>query len=385
MPHKKQKRSIRLAQQDAKGYNNPPTASDSLLPIASTSYHGEPIELEGLKGGGKGSGTGVEVKKNNKRRKPANAANGVGGNGNGDLNGMSKSAYRILNADKLRQEYNADKKRKREEEEALKNPKKKNKASSTSTTKTADPLKPLPYESLATFNHRVEQEMRHSINSTIAASKNVNKKTKQVLKDKDLDKKLAKKGGKEVADDIDEEWGGIGEGGEEEEEGGEGKRYGKEKKEKPSPEESRDPFAKQPKKPKVVVEGEDGGDEEAKGRLQRGRTGKTEFDQAPQVKGLKQVVLAPPTLAKPARKGLLAKALQSSSDGTQPAGARLSEGTAGGFGSMRIAGMEEPVGKNRLPVDPVMKALLDREREKAVRIYRELKEQKFAEKAQPRQ
>lgn len=52
---------------------------------------------------------------------------------------------------------------------------------------------------------------------------------------------------------------------------------------------------------------------------------------------------------------------------------------------MRIAGMEEPVGKNRLPVDPVMKALLDREREKAVSIYRELKEQKFAEKAQPRQ
>ena len=47
---------------------------------------------------------------------------------------------------------------------------------------------------------------------------------------------------------------------------------------------------------------------------------------------------------------------------------------------MRIAGMEEPVGRSRLPIDPVMKALLDRERERAVKTYRELKEKKLAEK-----
>jgi len=71
-----------------RGYNNPPSAADSLLPIASTSYHGDPIELP--KSDAKG-GTGVE-KKNNKRRKPA--SNGNAGGASGDLNGMSKSAFR---------------------------------------------------------------------------------------------------------------------------------------------------------------------------------------------------------------------------------------------------------------------------------------------------
>jgi hypothetical protein len=56
-------------------------------------------------------------------------------------------------------------------------------------------------------------------------------------------------------------------------------------------------------------------------------------------------------------------------------------GAEGGFAGLRLAGMEEPVGKNRLPVDPIMKALLDREREKAVRVYRELKEQRYNDKA----
>ncbi|GAA5910731.1 uncharacterized protein JCM6883_000295 [Sporobolomyces salmoneus] len=367
MPHKKQKRSIRLATQQAKGYNNPPSAKDSLLPIATTSYHGEPIEVDLSKEAG-GGGTGVE-KKNNKRRKPSASA-ARQGNASGDLNGMSKSAYRILNADKLRQEYHAEKKRKREEEEALKNPNQKKKKSNNTT------LQPLPYESLSTFNRRVEQEMRSSINSTIQASKNVNKKTKEVLKDKKKKSKTT-----QVAEDADEEWNGIADGEEGEEEGGDGKtKYGKEKKSKPTPEESRDPFAKQPKKPKISTEEQE---EVQAAEVKRGRTGKTEFDSVEPIRGLKSVVLAPPTLAKPARKGLLAKALSSASDGTT-AGARLSEtaGGGGGFEGLRLAGMEEPVGKNRLPVDPIMKALLDREREKAVRIYRELKEQKFAEKQQ---
>ncbi|GAA6010751.1 hypothetical protein JCM11491_002929 [Sporobolomyces phaffii] len=377
MPHKRQKRSIRLANQSSKGYNNPPTASDSLLPIASTSYHGDPIALD--PNAGQGGGTGVEPKKNNKRRKPA-AASGSG-TPRGDLNGMSKSAYRILNAEKLRQEYHAEKKRKLDEEEAAKNPSQKKKKATTAAKPT---LQPLPYESLSTFNRRVEQEMRPTINQTIQASKNVAKKTKEALKDKKLKSKTGKT---EVAEDADEEWNGI-----DDEEGGGGStttKYGKEKKDKPTPEESRDPFAKQPKRPRAAPDAahanEDGQDgDERDGRLPRGRTGKTEFDSAPLARGLKQVVLAPPNLAKPARKGLLAKALSSASDGTTntTAGARLASASAeGGFAGLRLAGMEEPVGKNRLPVDPIMKALLDREREKAVRIYRELKEQRFADKA----
>lgn len=288
-----------------------------------------------------------------------------------------------MNADRLRQEYHAEKKRKLEEEEALKNPNQKKKKSNTATTPT---LQPLPYESLSTFNRRVEQEMRSTINQTIQASKNVNKKTKEVLKDK---KKASKSGKGQVSEDIDEEWGGIVEPEDSNEPGVEGGdhnkiKFGKDKKIKPTPEESRDPFAKQPKKPKSQsTEGEDG-DEDGGGsdKLPRGRTGKTEFDSAPLARGIKQVVLAPPTLAKPARKGLLAKALSSASDGTgTTAGSRLANGNSeSGFAGLRLAGMEEPVGKNRLPVDPIMKALLDKEREKAVRIYRELKEQKFNQK-----
>ena len=73
-----------------RGYNNPPTARDSLLPIASTNYHGEPLVPSSAETPS-GGGTGVE-KKNNKRRKPSNTSSSASG---GDpLNGMSKSAYR---------------------------------------------------------------------------------------------------------------------------------------------------------------------------------------------------------------------------------------------------------------------------------------------------
>ena len=205
--------------------------------------------------------------------------------------------------------------------------------------------------------------MRSSIKSTIQASKNVNKKTKEVLKLKDAERKAAK-GKTEYAEDADEEWGGIGA---EEEDPERPKKYGKEK-EKAKPEEARDPFAKQPKKKSVAALEDD----EKEAALPRGRTGKTEFSTASQTRSINDIVLAPPTLAKPARKGLLAKALSSASDGTDK------KGILGG--EMRIAGMEEPVGRSRLPIDPVMKALLDRERERAVKTYRELKEKKLAEK-----
>ncbi|GAA5928299.1 uncharacterized protein JCM15063_003843 [Sporobolomyces koalae] len=360
MPHKRQKRSIRLANQDAKGYNNPPSAKDSLLPIASTSYHGEPIDLGTIPGAGTG-GTGVE-KRSNKRRKPsANGTLASTKEGAVDLNGMSKSAYRILNAAKLREEYHAEKKRKLAEEEAAKHPNQKKKKTPT--------LQPLPYESLSTFNRRVEQEMRSTINQTIQASKNVAKKTKEVLKQKDNSKK---KSTTVVADDLDEEWNGIDDGPQEEDP--EKPKYGKATGSKPTPEESRDPFAKQPKRTKSITE--DSSVPETEKKLARGRTGKTEFDTTSQIKRVNDVNLAPPTLAKPARKGLLAKALHSASDGTTGSRFALGEG-----GQLRLAGMEEPVGRHRLPVDPVMKALLDRERERAVQTYRELKEKKLADAA----
>lgn len=234
--------------------------------------------------------------------------------------------------------------------------------------------------------------MRGTINATIQASKNVAKKTKEVLKDKDLKKKSRQT---VVADDADEEWNGIAS--DDGDDDGGRPKYGADKKgvkrTKPTPEESIDPFAKRPKQSKQQVDNDEqeggggGGSSLLPGaeRHKRGRTGKIEFDQAPrEARGLTEVALAPPTLAKPARKGLLAKALSSASDGTTaPAGARLAEGAGGGgFAGLRLAGMEEPVGKHRLPVDPVMKALLDREREKAVRVYRELKEQKYKEKVQ---
>ncbi|GAA5820441.1 hypothetical protein JCM10212_006119 [Sporobolomyces blumeae] len=383
MPHKKAKRSIRLANSQAKGFDNPPTAADSLLPIASTSRDGQhALDLDAVT-----TAQAQANKKDNKRRKPSGPSRA----NQDDLKGMSKSAWRVLNAEKLREEFHAERKRKREEEDQARNPNQRKKKPA---------LTPLPYESLSTFNRRVEQELRPSINSVIAASKQTAHKKKENKKEKE---ELAKKKKRELGQDGEDD---PGEDFEEDDE--ERPKYGKKKdgaaKAKPTPEESIDPFA--PKRLQVAAlaqssktgkkaakggerDGHDGddGDTSGRGALSRGRTGKTEFDTASQVRRVDDVVLAPPSLAKPARKGLLAKVLgpggaasSGTSDSIGPASG-LSTAGAGG-GAMRIAGAEEPVGRSRLPVDPIMKAMLDREREKAVRTYRELKAKQELEKQQ---
>ncbi|CEQ40401.1 SPOSA6832_02045 [Sporobolomyces salmonicolor] len=322
MPHKRQKRSIRVANEKAIGFNNPPTAADSLLPIASTSHTGETLEVEPAK---------ADEKRSNKRRKPA--AGGAGAAGDKAPAGVSKSAWRVLNAGKLREEYHAIKKRKAEEEEQAKNPNQK---------KQKPALAPLPYESLATFNRRVEQEMRSDINAVIQKSKPSTQKKKENRKGKK----------KQGEDGEDEDAGGAAAAADDTEKVG---KDGK-KRPKPTPEESLDPFA-----PKRLQQ-----------PPQRGRTGKTEFDTASQIRRIDDVVQAPPTLAKPARKNLLEKVLG-------PGGA-ASDGSGAGAG-FRLASAEEPVGSSRLPVNPAMKALLDQERERAVRMYRELREKKDKEKS----
>ncbi|GAA5907860.1 hypothetical protein JCM5296_005804 [Sporobolomyces johnsonii] len=331
MPHKRQKRSVRLANEKAIGFNNPPTAADSLLPIASTSHTGEALEVEPAQAG---------EKRSNKRRKPAPAGSAGGAAGEKAPAGVSKSAWRVLNAGKLREEYHASKKRKAEEEEQAKNPNQK---------KQKPTLTPLPYESLATFNRRVEQEMRSDINAVIQKSKESTQK-----------KKENRKGKKKQGDDDDDNDDAGGAAAAQEDDKNKVGRDGK-KKPKPTPEESLDPFA-----PKRLQQ------QQQQQQQQRGRTGKTEFDTASQVRRVDDVVQAPPTLAKPARKNLLEKVLG-------PGGA-ASDGSGAGAG-FRLAGAEERVGSSRLPVNPAMKALLDQERERAVRMYRELREKKDKEKS----
>ncbi|GAA5825802.1 hypothetical protein JCM11251_000375 [Rhodosporidiobolus azoricus] len=323
MPHKRQKRSLRLETSKARGQDNPPTAADSLLPITTTAKDGTEAKTE----------DGEGKKRSNKRRK--GAAGGGGGGGQQDMAGMSKSAYRIINAVALREEHHAKKKRKLEEDEG-KNPNQKKKPT----------LTPLPYESLSSFNRRVEQELRGSVRSAIkdagaAAQKKRDKKGKE----------KAKKNGED-----DEE-------GDEEEEEEKGKP-GKGKKPKPTPEESFDPFASKRL-------------QQQQREAEQNRSGKTEFASAPLRRRVDDVVQAPPTLAPAARKGLLAKVL--GPGGAASAGGVNSEG--GPVGGYRLKGAEEAVGSSRLPINPAMKALLDKERERAVKMYRELKEKKEQEKA----
>ncbi|BGP15871.1 hypothetical protein JCM10213_005643 [Rhodosporidiobolus nylandii] len=315
MPHKRAKRSIRLANTQAAGTDNPPTAGDSLLPITTTAKDGTPGELEAGK------------TRSNKRRK----AGGPGG-GQQDLAGVSKAAYRVLNAAALRDEYHAKKKRKLEEDKGTNANQKK---------KTA--MTPLPYESLASFNRRVEQEMRSGVRSAIKDAGAAAKKKRER-------KEKAKKG-----DDEDDE--------EEEEQQHTGKGKPPAKKAKPTPEEAIDPYASH----KLQKEQQEAA---------RNRTGKVEFDSAPLRRRVDDVVQAPPTLAKPARKGLMAKVL--GPGGAASSGVTSEGGSAGGS---TMNGAEAPVGSSRLPVNPAMKALLDAERERAVKMYRELKEKKEKERS----
>ncbi|BGP24377.1 hypothetical protein Rt10032_c03g1502 [Rhodotorula toruloides] len=317
MPHKRAKRSLRLAASEAKGIDNPPTAADSLFPITTT--------MEGKDAAGIADGE----KRNKKRRKAGPGAGPL------DTGGMSKSAFRILNAAKLRDEYHAKKKRKVEEETKGKNPNQKKKPSA---------IQPLPYESLSSFNHRVEQEMRHSVRTAIKDASHTAQKRKD------------RKGKAKQTGDEEEE--------EEEEEAGVDKN-GKPvaKKAKPTPEESLDPFAR----PKAQREQQQL--EQAKNR-----SGRTEFAAADLRRRIDDVVQAPPTLADPARKGLMQKVLG-------PGGAAACGMTSEGPGTSKLAGPDTPVSSSRLPINPAMKAMLDAERERAVKMYRQLKEQRDKERA----
>ncbi|GAA5997826.1 uncharacterized protein JCM10292_006839 [Rhodotorula paludigena] len=331
MPHKRQKRSIRLERSSAQGMDNPPTAADSLLPITSTLNDDA------------GAAAVDDGKKSNKRRRKG-AGSGRGDAPAADASGASKSAFRVINAVKLREEYHAKKKRKLEDEQKGKNPNQQKKTASTSMT-------PLPYESLSSFNRRVEQEMRGSVRAAIKdASASAQRK-----KDR---KGKAKKGDGDDGDGAEDE---------DEEEVRRG-RDGKPltKKPKLTPEEAVDPHAKKARAPVTADAG-------SATDAARSRTGRTEFASADIRRRLDDVVQAPPTLADPARKGLMAKVLG-------PGGAAACGVSSEGQGSFKLAGAEAPVGSSRLPINPAMKALLDAERERAVKMYRQLKEQREAEK-----
>ncbi|GAA6051367.1 hypothetical protein JCM3770_004505 [Rhodotorula araucariae] len=328
MPHKRAKRSVRLDRASTRGLDNPPTAADSLLPIQTIpgdGAHDQPADAEG-------------EKRSNKRRKKG--GQGVGGDA---LAGASKSAFRVINAAKLRDEYHAQKKRKHEEEIKGKNPNQQKKPAT---------IAPLPYESLGSFNRRVEQEMRGTVRSAIQAAGSTAQKRKD------------RKGKAKKTDGDDEE---------EEEEDESNIKRGRDgkpllKRAKPTPEEARDPFAK-----KVKPAATDA-DDDADAGGGRNRTGRTEFATADNRRRIDDVVKAPPTLADPARRGLMHKVLG-------PGGAAACGATSEGPGVVRLAGVEAPVGSSRLPINPAMKKLLDAERERAVKMYRELKEKREQERS----
>ena len=227
-------------------------------------------------------------------------------------------------------------------------------------------LTPLPHESLSSFNRRVEQAMRGSVRAAIKESS----LTGQKKKERKVKAKKGEEGGEDAdADEIAEE------DARPVKRGRDGKPLLK-KGTAATPEESVDPFAKRKKKPAASATASDD-DQDAP----RNRSGKTEFATVSQRRRVDDVVQAPPTLADPARKGLMAKVLG-------PGGAAAcgvpSAAASGGSGSFRLAGAETPVGSSRLPINPAMKAMMDAERERAIKMYRELKEKREQERA-PRQ
>jgi len=229
-------------------------------------------------------------------------------------------------------------------------------------------MQPLPYESLGSFNRRVEQEMRGTVRSAIQQAGS----TAQKRKDRKGKKKADGEG-----DDGDD-----GEGDDEVDEGPVKRgRDGKplRKAPKATPDEARDPFAKKPRAADPSADDGDDGDGDGDD-ARRNRTGRTEFETVSQRRRIGDVVQAPPTLADPARRGLMAKVL---GPGGAAACGTTSEGPgvvrlkgAGASGKGKGKGVDAPVGSSRLPINPAMKALLDQERERAVRMYRELKEKR---------
>ncbi|KAL8292663.1 hypothetical protein RQP46_001275 [Phenoliferia psychrophenolica] len=295
MPHKRAKKSLRETATQQRGYDNAPVATDmGPNPLASTSsataaepsLPTAPIVL----------GVGVlapsdEKKKKKARVLPKDRVNAFGGRN--DMGGMSKSAYRILNAGSVREEYHANKKRKLEEVEAAAAKGKKGKK----------PLEMLPYESLASFNRRVEVALRPSIDSAIRGAKlsSAKGKREKVQLKKDRAAALAA-AATAKADAAEEAAGGA----------------PKEKKKAPV-----DPFV-----PPV------------KERPAR------EFEVASQRRNIGDVAMAPPTLKK-ARRGIEAGP---SAHDTMPTG--------------------------RMPVSDGLKKIMELEREKAVSMYRAMKEKR---------
>ncbi|GAA5909263.1 hypothetical protein JCM8208_005626 [Rhodotorula glutinis] len=351
MPHKRAKASIRLDRAKQQGHDLAPTAADSLLPIIRTQWDGSPLE-----GGDQPAGTAAAAgKASNKRRKKGGAGNG----GGDDMAGASKSAFRVINAVKLREEYHAAKKRKLEDETKGKNPNQHKKPPAA--------MQPLPYESLGSFNRRVEQEMRGTVRSAIQQAGSTAQKRKDRKGKKKADGDEGAEGAEEGDEDVDE--GPV-------KRGRDGQPLRKAP--KPTPDEARDPFAKKPRAAATAAAGSDDDDDDADAG--RNRSGRTEFETVSQRRRIGDVVQAPPTLADPARRGLMHKVLG-------PGGAAACGATSEGPGVVRLkgagagkgkskGGVEAPVGSSRLPINPAMKALLDQERERAVRMYRELKEKR---------
>ncbi|KAK4047716.1 hypothetical protein OIV83_005224 [Microbotryomycetes sp. JL201] len=317
MPHKRRKRSDREAASAALGFDNPPTAKDSLLPIASTSK-----DVQGDDGQQKkkrpssaiADSDSTAIKSNNKRRKSkqANKQDGLEA-------GVSKNLHRILNAGNVREEYQAKKKQKLEQAQS--------KQGSSSKS-----LVPLPYESLGAFNRRVEQTLRPEIASAIRHSTQKHQKNKGNKRAKKSD---ANDGDGEDAEDRKEE------------EFAETTTKRGKVKARPTPEDSVDPHAR-----KSTAKDSDTVGKHSKLYVppprRDGTARATEFEEASLRRNIRDIVEAPPmALHRPSRKSK---------------------------GLIPIASAEAPVGHSRLPISGALKEQMEKERERVIAQYRALKE-----------
>ncbi|KAM0787761.1 hypothetical protein ACM66B_003818 [Microbotryomycetes sp. NB124-2] len=316
MPHKRRKRSDREAASAALGFDNPPTAKDSLLPIASTSKADTEDDGKNKAKRRNSAVTSSEsaTASSNKRRKSklTNEQNGL-------ESGVSKNLHRILNAGTVRDEYQAKKKQKLEQAQQK----------SASSSKS---LVPLPYESLGAFNRRVEQTLRPEIASAIRHSTQKHQKNKSIKK--------GKKGGdaEDGEDDEDKE---------QQDEFAETTTKRGKVKARPTPEDSVDPHArkKTSKDGEVVTKQSE---LYVPPPRRDGQARLTEFEEASLKRNIQDVVDAPPmTLHRPSRKST---------------------------GLLPITSAEAPVGHSRLPISGALKEQMEKERERAIAQYRALKE-----------
>ncbi|KDE06594.1 hypothetical protein MVLG_03090 [Microbotryum lychnidis-dioicae p1A1 Lamole] len=318
MPHKRAKRAIRDQNTVAAGYDNPPKMGDSIphpnhvqnsLPRVATPGQGIGVLAPSA------STSSSSMNKNKKRKALIeNKRDSFGGRK--DMGGMSKNAYRVLNAVALREEYNTNKKRQRQEEQDKLNPNQKK-----------EKLTAMPYESLRDFSHRVEMSMRSSIDTAIRGAKSTTQKKKERSKTKgkgraiddeeaeiqEMEEENQKRNREARGEDPETATGGA-------------STATPAKKAKKDTQEVFDPFAKR----------------QAPARA-------TEFKVASQIRRVGDVVDAPPTLKKGKR------------------------------GQTNVTRMNEPLPASRMPVSGALKALMEAEREKAIQGYQELKERREKE------